>query len=299
MDSRASPAELETAEDAKSEGDVALDVTAMIVDEQLNRQHLRPTPREAAPASAASPQKLGYRPARLESAVPDEGKHSFTGSKHRGLMAVEAHELPCFQHLAALEKAVHSGEALAGNLPELPSSLRAKPQPQPQPAAEEGPVFWNEGAACDANAQILDPAATVQSARGLPRPRHMASGSMALRTTGGGLLAKAPYGRPQSSPRFFFGEEGWGMQAPAMPGARKHAAAQPLGHGCSALRGVPLSQCRRGPHASALWVSTESARLRSEAVKPFGCSAAIAFIQNGGPRAMEPLQRDPCDRELF
>lgn len=220
------------------------------------------------------------RPGRLQAAVPDSAEMTFTGSKHRGLIKAEASELPAFRYLAALEEAVHSGEALAGRLPEMPTALSAR----------------------DADIQrCAQPAClpdSPASARGLPRGRPAPSASLPLRTCGG-LLAKAPTDRPSANTRFLFSDEGWGMQAPSLPGARKHAAASGTALRYSALRGAPLAHCRRGPHASALWVNTEKARLRTEVVKPFGCSAAIAFIQNGGPKSLESLQQGLCDRELM
>jgi len=285
-----SPVEVDMISDAKSDTDLALDITAELVDEQLDRQHLRPASHEK-PVSAsdsAAQAWLGTRPPRLEAAVPDEGQISFTGTKHKGLIEAEAIELPAFRHLAALEEAVRSGEALAGNLPELPTALKGDLDPNCQ----------DKQVAHDPNTALM-----IHSARGMPSPRSRPKhawdrGSVPLRTCGGGLLAKAAIGMQQAEPRFFFSEEGWGMQPPLLPGARKHTAAPSMGFGCSALRGAPLQQCRRGPHASALWVSTEKARLRTEAVKPFGSSAAIAFIQNGGPRSMEPLQQPLCDQDL-
>lgn len=281
-----SPEQVEALSDAKSETDVAFDFTAELVDVELSRQHLRPKSRGKPAIDGGT--LFGLRPARLKDALPDEGQSSFTGSKHRSLTAAEPSELPVFRHLAALEEAVCNGEALAGNIPDLPTAL------QPANGTSSGktaPQLFND---------VTHANLAIQSARGVSIANYTTGRSLPLRTCGGGLLAKAPIPvQHGTEPRFFFSEEGWGMQAPLVPGARKPAAAAPTGFACSALRGAPLTQCRRGPHASALWISTEKARLRTEMVKPFGSSAAIAFIQNGGPRSIESLRQDLCDPELI
>lgn len=294
---RLSPVQVERCSDAKSETDVAIEIVASLVDEQLNFELM-------CSMATEKPQPGGLwgpRPARLENSLPDGGQASFSGSKHRDLIKPEAHELPVFRHLAALEEAVRSGEALAGNIPELPTNLKRELNLSLGNEAPQEMQAWE--------AHVAGVTATIQSARGLDRTRMKSTTgtSMPLRSTGGGLLAKAPVGYQNQdfaglagrSPRFFFSDDGYGMQPPLLPGSRKHAAAPSTGFGCSALRGAPLQQCRRGPHATALWVSSEKVRLRSEVVKPFGSSAAIAFIQNGGPqRSLEPLQQALCDQEL-
>lgn len=219
----------------------------------------------------------------------------YVGEEPLSSGVTESQELPAFRHLAALEQAVQSGEALAGRIPELPSTLR-----DDLTLAAVVDIDSSRGRCLTpgSGARLATQAESPRSARGTARRQPFARCGDALRTCGGGLLAKAPCDVPSISPRFFFGDEGWGLQPPSMPGARKHAPAAPLGFGRSALRGAPLPRCRRGPHASALWVSTEKARLRAEVAKPLGSSAAVAFLQNDGPMSLEPLHRGLCDPEV-
>mmetsp|Transcript_93350 Transcript_93350/g.170975 ORF Transcript_93350/g.170975 Transcript_93350/m.170975 type:complete len:150 (+) Transcript_93350:2-451(+) len=141
--------------------------------------------------------------------------------------------------------------------------------------------------------------APMRGSVGSTSPRSArGAGTSTLRQCGG-LLAKAPMGVSSASPRGFFSEDNWGIQAPLLPGARKHAAHSSLAFGSSVLRGTPLSSCRRGNAATALWVSTERERLQAEAMKPFGSSAAIAFLQNGGPQTMERLDRQLVNQDLL
>lgn len=262
-----SPVEFERG-DSKSDAFLALELTTGYLEAELKQCET-----ECEDAARPSAQPCPRRPGRLGPAVADSEETTFTGCRHKGLIKAEASELPAFRYLAALEEAVHSGEALAGRIPEIPTALRT----------------------CS---EAHYTAQRLQSLHRLSRPKHTPSGSIPFRSCGG-LLANAPSERPCADPRFFFSDEGWGVQAPLSPGARKHVAATPTAFGTSVLRGAPLSQLHRGPHASALWVNTEKARLRAEVAKPFGSSAAIAFIQNGGPKSLEPLQRGLCDRELI
>lgn len=265
-----SPVEFERG-DSKLDALQALEITTGYLEAELKKCEAECE--NAARVCEGPTRQQCLRPGRLGPAVPDSGETTFTGSRHKGLIKAEASELPAFRYLAALEEAVHSGEALAGRIPDIPTTLST----------------------C---AKAHCTAVPLQSARGLPRAKHTPSGSIPLRTCGG-LLANAPSDRPCTDTRFFFSDEGWGVQPPLSPGARKHVPAPATAFGTSVLRGAPLSQLRRGPHASALWVNTEKARLRAEVAKPFGSSAAMAFIQNGGPNSLESLQQGLCDRELL
>lgn len=171
-------------------------------------------------------------------------------------LPVDFSELVVFKHLKALEEAVQSGESLEGCFPDLPANLRS-------PTSQY-------------------------------RPAPTCRGRLALRAVGGGLLAKAPIGVAKSAPRYFFGEDCYGMQPPLKPGSRKHATNQ-MAFGHSALRGTPLQRYHHVSHASALWVNTEASRLKSEMSKPYGASPAIAFLQNDGPQALVPLQPALCN----
>lgn len=255
------------------EHELAQDITAQLVDEELSRAgRFRPTPKAALGASeasaAASLPPPDPRPTRLRGAVGSGDDPFCKDSKRPGATSSTSFdELPAFQYLSVLEEAVNSGNAFAeGRLPLLPQALRGPGAPQ-------------RGAA----------ALTPRSARGV-------AGTSTLRACGG-LLAKAPLGVPPSSARGFFNEDGWGFQAPL--GTRKGVHATSTAFGSSALRGAPLSRSRRGPAASAMWVSTERERLQAEAFKPFGSSAAIAFLQNDGPMTMERFDRPLISKDVI
>lgn len=198
--------------------------------------------------------------------------------------------LPALGHLAVLEEAVCNGSAFSAGLPALPRALRGPGAPRrkdlPEPRSTAG------GATARALGVPI-PGGTLTSAlhqrlagrlgtEEYPQQPTSARTS-ALRSSGGGLLTKAPLAgsllASSNSPRLQFSEDGWGVQPPSRPGSRAHTPTAPLNFGCSALRGVPLQRPRRGPAATAQWISTERERLRSEGPKPLGISAHIAFLQ--------------------
>lgn len=190
--------------------------------------------------------------------------------------AMDFRDLPAFQHLDALERAVHSGAALEGNLPSLPSA-RGNLTPDP--------------------CQVSDgkgPASPLRSARGGPGRAPAAPGAplrAPLSSRGSeGPLSSA--GQGLTGRRILFREGDWGVEPPLPMAARKHAGAPPLGYSVSALTGKPLPRTHRGSASTARWLATESDRLRSEPRKTFGSSATFAFFQNGGPEHMEHLNSD-------
>jgi len=90
--------------------------------------------------------------------------------------------------------------------------------------------------------------------------------------------------------RVLFRDGSWGVQPSARAGVRETVGStRQFGIGHSALRGQSLPQVRRGPAATARWLSTEGQRLHSEPWKPLGASAHASFLQNEGPERMERL----------
>merc|ERR1712217_9847 len=85
----------------------------------------------------------------------------------------------------------------------------------------------------------------------------------------------------------------WGLQPPVHASASSSRGAKTLGFGVSALRGSSLSKRCRGPAATAMWVGTEGARLRTQAPpKSLGNCKHLAFLANGGPQRIDPLSGD-------
>lgn len=282
-----------------SEAEVAFDITADLVTEQLGRSRWRPTSRGAAAAAAetALPAAPAFtRPGRLEAAVRHGGEDPLcrrledcTGGGAARASPETCEELPAFKHLAALEEAVNSGDAFAGRLPSLPASLRgdraALPTPEatmtPRSARGRSVPLWSRGG------PFAKTPLVSQSSRAVP--------ALGGRRSGGYLIGEGV--------RVVCHEDGgWGVRPPSFAGAKVHAAATPLAFGRSALNGAPLPRWRAqrgGPAATALWIGTERERLQAEAPKSFGCSATVAFLQNGGPEGLEPLDAELCRPEIL
>lgn len=193
-------------------------------------------------------------------------------------------DLPAFQHLDALEQAVHSGAALEGLLP-CPSSARGS-------------------LPCDVLSdlrQVSDgksPATPLRSARAGPGRAPMPPGApLRAPSQPEGPLSGA--GQGLAGRRILFREGDWGVEPPLPMAARKHAGAAPIGHAVSALTGKPLPRSHRGSAGTSRWLATESERLRSEPRKTFGSSATFAWFQNGGPDHMEHLNSDLVRPQLL
>eukprot|EP00747_Dinoflagellata_sp_TGD_P185823 gnl/TRDRNA2_/TRDRNA2_42568_c1_seq1.p1 gnl/TRDRNA2_/TRDRNA2_42568_c1~~gnl/TRDRNA2_/TRDRNA2_42568_c1_seq1.p1 ORF type:complete len:303 (-),score=48.45 gnl/TRDRNA2_/TRDRNA2_42568_c1_seq1:183-1091(-) len=179
-------------------------------------------------------------------------------------------ELLAFKHLAALEKAVCSGTAFtSGRLPSFPSACMADNS-------------FNAADDAGVSATNRDEPLTARA--------HLSQ----LQRAGGAMST--------SRPRMLFNEGEWQMQLPRFHGAPPHAGSGPLSFSRfdkSALRGARISGKARGSGATTWWVGTENMRLRKEASKPLGSSAMCAFLQNGGPERMEPLNNPLCGQEFL
>lgn len=213
--------------------------------------------RTVLPQPEASPPR---RPGRLEGAIAGlDGDPFSEGRRGAGALGTTAEgggydDIPAFRHLAALERAVASGEAFEGRLPPLPFAQAEPVSPRPQAA---------------------------KIAAAASRPDADAD----------------PWGRP-AAPRVLFREGTWGLQPPFRAGSRKPGAA--LGaFRRTALRGAALPGPATGAAATARWVATEGARLRSEVPRSLGCSHTIAFLASNGPKRVEDLSAPLCREDLL
>lgn len=187
-------------------------------------------------------------------------------------------DLPAFRHLAALEEAVSNGSAMAGHLPALPVM-----------GLDSGSSWAGAGAA-KGTLSCLPP--SPRSARSLCGDAMGSSSGPSRMSMGAGMAAKTT-AVPGS--RVLFREGMWGIQPPALAGAKNPAGGvKTFGFGQSALRGTSLQRRGRGPAATARWLGMEGERLRAEPSKPLGSSAHVAFMVNGGPERIGRLNGELC-----
>mmetsp|Transcript_28558 Transcript_28558/g.94764 ORF Transcript_28558/g.94764 Transcript_28558/m.94764 type:complete len:325 (-) Transcript_28558:48-1022(-) len=210
-------------------------------------------------------------PSRLHGAVGGEGRDPFSKVAVPAVAidcGLDFSELPAFKHLDALEAAITMGSAaqLAEvTLPALPGDFGDFANLQ-RPFSHRG---------CS------------RSSPDVPR-------------------ALAGHGRPLSS-RGCLGDSllsSGGLTVRASTTSRLPPPAAPPGCGArmaqSALRGgaAPLAVQRHGPAATAHWLALEAARMHGEARKPFGSSTACAFLVNGGPARMLPMNTGLVSSDL-
>eukprot|EP00927_Polykrikos_kofoidii_P054661 TRINITY_DN49048_c0_g1_i1.p1 TRINITY_DN49048_c0_g1~~TRINITY_DN49048_c0_g1_i1.p1 ORF type:complete len:303 (+),score=34.66 TRINITY_DN49048_c0_g1_i1:91-999(+) len=168
-----------------------------------------------------------------------------------------------FQHLAALEEAASSGAAFRGHIPHLPCAAASAAH------TVEGARFSSPRTARgrEYGCRFRDAGSTLLQTRCPPSLPHK--------------LDSARNADAQRKHALYVGE--------TMPFAFQH----------SALRGGALPRGRYGPAATNQWLGMESARLRAEAAKSVGRSAAFAFLQNGGPESMDPIGAALCQTQLL
>eukprot|EP00446_Apocalathium_sp_SHHI-4_P018822 CAMPEP_0177286620 /NCGR_PEP_ID=MMETSP0367-20130122/73710_1 /TAXON_ID=447022 ORGANISM="Scrippsiella hangoei-like, Strain SHHI-4" /NCGR_SAMPLE_ID=MMETSP0367 /ASSEMBLY_ACC=CAM_ASM_000362 /LENGTH=323 /DNA_ID=CAMNT_0018743859 /DNA_START=12 /DNA_END=985 /DNA_ORIENTATION=+ len=209
-------------------------------------------------------------PSRLHGAVGGEGRDPFSKVAVPAVAidcGLEFSELPAFKHLDALEAAITMGSAaqLAEvTLPALPGDLETS-------------------RTCSDLFRIAVAAAAARMFHEHLRamedhcPREDA---WAMPPELGGLTV-----RPSTTSR---------LPPPAAPPGCGARMAQ------SALRGgaAPLAVQRHGPAATAHWLALEAARMHGEARKPFGSSTACAFLVNGGPARMLPMNTGLVSSDL-
>jgi len=196
---------------------------------------------------------------------------------------LEFQDLPAFRHLALLEEAVGSGK----ELPLLPQEL---------PASAAGRLAPMTGSAAAAAACLTLQAAAPGSLLALQRggadegssftPRSQLAGGAKEDATSSGSQAVA-----HASPRVLVqpGGSSWGLQAPLQGTLRRPAGnAAPLGFNKSSLRGTGITRKGCGAAAAALWINTETQRLRKDYAQKtsLGASSAAAFLTNDGPEHM-------------
>eukprot|EP00930_Biecheleria_cincta_P037548 TRINITY_DN25791_c0_g1_i1.p1 TRINITY_DN25791_c0_g1~~TRINITY_DN25791_c0_g1_i1.p1 ORF type:complete len:342 (+),score=60.45 TRINITY_DN25791_c0_g1_i1:78-1103(+) len=223
------------------------------------------------------------RPGRLGGAVEGAGsdpifERSIVGgaeSKQQRPSSPESagcrfQELPAFRHLALLEEAVGFGK----ELPLLPQEL-----PAPAAPGRLAPMTGSaRAAAATLSLQGLQRGGSASTPRSQLLKEEEATASD----------SSSPWG---ASPRLLVQSGGWGLQAPqqAVGMLRRPAGnAAPLGFNKSLLRGTGVTRKGCGAAATAMWITTETQRLRKEYSQKtsLGSSYAAAFLVNDGPERM-------------
>lgn len=237
------------------------------------------------------------RPGRLGGAVEGAGsdpifERSMDGAESKEKRPVPSkacplafQDLPAFRHLALLEEAVGSGKELPLLPQELPSPAAGRLAPMTGSAAAAAASLTLQAAA-PAGLLALQPGGADEGFSFTPRSQLLKASGAKEEATARGSQAFA-----HASPRVLVppGGSSWGLQAPLQGTLRRPAGnAAPLGFNKSSLRGTGITRKGCGAAATALWISTETQRLRKEYAQKtsLGASYAAAFLVNDGPEHM-------------
>lgn len=222
----------------------------------------RPKVPEKSALNAIRPRRLGGLVGGIGSDPFVEKASARGAGKHSS--CIEWDDIPAFRHLSLLEEAIGNGS----ELPALPEAFSSSQRLAPM----TGTVMNNTMSSSLRSGQKLGLGSTATSvASSTPR-----------------------------TPRILVTNGTWGLQPATSAAARRHAsAAAPLGYCTSGLRGTSLPKKGSGAAATAMWIGTEGERLRHEARTPRSLDAMAAFLVNGGPERMTPLNgklvtRDPA-----